>query len=126
MMKSFLRACAIVGMLAVVSASAEQHDADAADNTGKNVRDRDDKTLTPMDQGGSDADREVTAAIRRAIVDDDSLSTNAHNVKIITVGGVVTLRGPVKTPAEKATVATTAEKTKGVTRVDNQLEVETE
>jgi len=125
-MKSFLRAFAIVGVLAIVSANAEQHDAEAVDNTGKNVRDRDDKTLTPMDQGGSEADREVTAAIRRAIVDDESLSTNAHNVKIITVAGVVTLRGPVKTPAEKAAVATTAEKTKGVARVDNQLEVETE
>jgi len=71
------------------------------------------------------AHRERTATIRKAIAGDSSLSTNAHNVKIITVDGVVTLRGSVKTPAEKAAVAATAEKAKGVKRVDNQLEVQT-
>jgi len=120
-MKFILCVCAIVGVLAALPASAGQPD---ADNTEKNVRDRDGKTLTPTDQGGSAADRELTAAIRKAIVDDDSLSTNAHNVKIVSVGGVVTLRGPVKSPAEKAAVAAKAERTQGVKRVDNQLEVE--
>jgi hyperosmotically inducible periplasmic protein len=120
--KFILCVCTIVGVLAALPAAAEQHD---ADNTEKNVRDRDGRTLTPMDQGGSAADRELTAAIRKAIVDDDALSTNAHNVKIVTVGGVVTLRGPVKSPAEKAAVAAKAERTQGVKRVDNQLEVET-
>jgi hyperosmotically inducible periplasmic protein len=124
-MKSVFLASALVAVLALGPAMAEQHDATAPDDTGKNVRDRGDKTLTPMDQGGSAGDRELTATIRKAIVGDGSLSTNAHNVKIITVDGVVTLRGPVKTPSEKAAVATTAEKTKGVKRVDNQLEVET-
>jgi hyperosmotically inducible periplasmic protein len=122
-MKSLLFGVALLSILAVGPARAEQHEA-APDNTGKNVRDRDEKTLTPMDQGGSAGDRELTATIRQAIVADDSLSTNAHNVKIITVDGVVTLRGPVKTPAEKATVAALAQKAKGVKRVDNQLEVE--
>jgi hyperosmotically inducible periplasmic protein len=120
-MKSFLSVIALAGILAAVPVWAEQPD---ADNSGKNVRDRDDKTLTPMDQGGSAQDRELTAAIRKAIVDDDALSTNAHNVKVITVDGVVTLRGPVKTAAEKAAVAGKAEKAAGVKRVDNQLEVE--
>jgi osmotically-inducible protein OsmY len=121
-MKVFLGVCAFAGFLAVGAAAADHHD---ADNTGKNVRDRGDKTLTPMDQGGSAADRELTADIRRMIVGDDSLSTNAHNVKIVTVDGVVTLRGPVKTAGEKATVASKAQAAKGVKRVDNLLEVET-
>jgi osmotically-inducible protein OsmY len=127
-MKVFLGACAIAGVLVTGSAPvvAEQYGSPKADNTERNVRDRNDKTLTPMDQGGSAADRDVTAAIRKAIVDNDALSTNAQNVKIITVGGVVTLRGPVETSAEKATVASTAEKTKGVKHVDNQLEVKTQ
>ena len=120
-MKSFVSILALAGILAAVPVWAEQPD---ADNTGKNVRDSADKTLTPMDQGGSTQDRELTAAIRKAVVDDDSLSTNAHNVKIITVDGVVTLRGPVKTTAEKAAVAGKAKKTAGVKRVDDQLEVE--
>ena len=54
---------------------------------------------------------------------DKSLSTNAHNVKIITTGGVVTLRGPVKSAAEKDTIGAKAQQTAGVTRVDNQLEI---
>ena len=82
-MKSYLTVLALAGILTAVPVWAEQPD---ADNTGKNVRDRADKTLTPMDQGGSAQDRELTAAIRKAIVDDDSLSTNAQNVKIITRG----------------------------------------
>jgi len=118
----FLCLAALVNVLAAIPVMAEQPQ---ADNTEKNVRDRDDKTLTPMDQGGSSADREITAAIRKAIVDDDTLSSNAHNVKIITVDGVVTLRGPVKSAAEKAAVAAKAQRTKGAKRVDNQLEVET-
>ena len=124
-MKLLLGACALAGVLAVGSAPvlAEQYGAGEADNTGRNVRDRDDKTVTPMDQGGSAADRDVTAAIRKAIVDNDALSTNAQNVKIVTIAGVVTLRGPVETSQEKEAVAATAENTKGVKRVDNQLEI---
>jgi hyperosmotically inducible periplasmic protein len=121
-MRSLTGVCALAAVLAAIPAAAGQND---ADNTEKNVRDRNEKTLTPPDQGGNASDRELTAAIRRAIVQDDSLSTNAHNVKIVTVDSVVTLRGPVKSAAEKAAVASKAEKATGVKRVDNQLEVET-
>jgi osmotically-inducible protein OsmY len=95
-----------------------------ADNTDRNERDRDGDTLTPMDQGKSEGDRTITQTIRKAVVDNDKLSTNAHNVKIITVDGAVTLRGPVKTAEEKATVEALAQKAPGVKAVDNQLEVE--
>ena len=96
-----------------------------ADNTGRNERDANGNTLTPMDQGESEADRTITQNIRKAVVDHDTLSTNAKNVKIITQNGVVTLRGPVKSPEEKAAIAGVAQKTGGVKRVDNQLEIET-
>jgi hyperosmotically inducible protein len=96
----------------------------AADNSGKNVRDRDSRTLTPMDQGGSEADRTITQEIRKLVVADDELSTNAKNVKIITVDGVVTLRGPVKSTAEKTKIASVSAKAAGVKRVENELEVE--
>ena len=119
-MRLLLSVCMFAGFMAVGAAAAD-HD---ADNTAKNVRDRGDKTLTPPDQGGAAADRELTAEIRRTIVGDDSLSMNAHNVKIVTVDGVVTLRGPVKSADEKAMVASKAQAAKGVKRVDNQLEVE--
>jgi hyperosmotically inducible protein len=95
-----------------------------ADNTGRNARDAEGNTLTPMDQGESEADRTITQQIRKAVVDHDTLSTNAKNVKIITQNGVVTLRGPVKSPEEKAAIAGVAQKTGGVKRVDNQIEIE--
>ena len=121
-MKSFLGVCAFAATLAAMPAFAvDPHD---ADNSRKNVRDRDDRTVTPMDQGGSAEDRELTAAIRREIVKDDNLSMDAHNVKIVTIDRVVTLRGPVKSAAEKAAVAAKAQQAKGVKRVDNQLEVD--
>ena len=98
--------------------------APAADNTGKNVRDREDRTLTPMDQSNKKEDIEVTAHIRRALMDDGSLSTNARNVKIITRDGVVTLRGPVESEHEKVAIARAAQSIAGVRRVDNQLEID--
>jgi len=109
--------------LAIQIASSDQAPPDA-DNTGRNVRDRDNRTLTPTDQGNSGSDRGITAQIRREIVANDALSTNAHNVKIITMDGVVTLRGPVKTTQEKAVVGAVAQRAAGVKRVDNQLEIE--
>jgi len=96
----------------------------APDNSRQNARDRERSTRTPMDQGGSEADRAITQEIRKAIVDRNSFSMDAKNVKIITRDGVVTLRGPVKTSEEKSTIASLSSKTAGVKRVDNQLEVE--
>ena len=92
------------------------------DNSGVNVRDRDDTTLTSGDQGGSEVDRNLTATIRRSLTSNDQLSTTAKNIKIITVDGKVTLRGPVNTEAEKAAIES-AVKQAGVVEVDNQLEV---
>lgn len=102
---------------------AENGVAPDADDTGVNVRDRGTGTVTPEDQGGKAGDREITAAVRRAIVKDDALSLNAHNVKIITRNGTVTLRGPVDNAGERTTIGQLAEKTAGVKRVDNQLEI---
>jgi hypothetical protein len=92
-----------------------------ADNTKINDRDRH-GALTPMDQGGGN-DRDITAAVRRAVVGDKALSFTAKNVKIITVGGKVTLRGPVKSEEEKSSIEAKAKATTGVASVDNQLEV---
>lgn len=94
-----------------------------ADDTGKNVRDRDGETLTPGDQSNKKEDVDMTAKIRKAVVADDSLSTTAQNVKIITIDGQVTLRGPVKSDEEKAKIAAKAEEIAGVGKVTNQLEV---
>lgn len=95
------------------------------DNTERNVRDSANTTLTPEDQKENRADRKITAAIRRAVIRNKSLSLDAHNAKIITRDGVVTLRGPVENTAEKTKLQTIAQKIKGVKQVDNQLEPKT-
>ena len=93
------------------------------DNSGRNVRDRDDQNKTTGDQSENEADRTITQNIRRAVTADGSLSTNAKNVKIITNNGMVTLRGPVKSEKEKAEIEAKAKQVAGVKSVDNQLEV---
>jgi len=95
----------------------------APDNTGRNERDRNDATKTPGDQSESEADRTISQNIRKAVTADDSLSTNGKNVKIITVDGVVTLRGPVKSEAEKTNISSKAKQIAGVKNVENQLEI---
>jgi hyperosmotically inducible periplasmic protein len=121
-----MRKSMIVGSLAFALAAwspvawAENY---PADNTGKNARDANGNTMTSGDQSESKADLAISQAIRQKIVADKSLSTNAHNVKIITSGGVVTLRGPVNTAEEKAKISAAAQQVAGVKHVQNQLEI---
>ena len=94
----------------------------APDNSAVNVRDRAPGAMTAGQQ--SDAtDVELTRRIRRAMVQDHSLSMLAHNVKIISTNGSVMLRGPVKTEEEKTAIANKAQAIAGAGKVDNQLEV---
>jgi hypothetical protein len=106
--------------LARADRPAEQPD---ADDTGINERDRATGAVTPMDQSNEARDLEVTREIREAITADDSLSTDAQNVKVVTQAGVVVLRGPVESDQEKAAIVAIATRTAGVSRVDDQLEV---
>ena len=95
------------------------------DNTAVNERDRDATAKTPIDQNENQADIDITAKIRSRVVDTE-MSINAQNVKIITQDGKVTLRGPVKTAAEKQQIETIANDVVGSAKVDSQLEVEAE
>jgi osmotically-inducible protein OsmY len=116
---------AVPSLALAADTSAPAQAAHPADNSAKNARDRDGDTLTPADQAkGSDADVKTTQMIRKAVVADGALSTNAHNVKIITLDGTVTLRGPVDSQAEKVKVAQiAAQHAGGTTKVKDQLEV---
>ena len=78
---------------------------------------------TASDQAGNEADRKITQQIRQAVVKDDKLSTSAHNVKIITQDGKVTLRGSVKSDSEKQQIAEKAKQVSGVKNVENLLTV---
>ena len=106
---------------AVIAGSSWSQDTNA-DNTGKNVRDRDDQSVTATDQSNDPADLKLTADIRKMVVGDDSLSMMAKNVKIVTIGGVVTLRGPVETDKEKSTIESHA-KHAGAKKITNELEI---
>ncbi len=94
----------------------------ALDNTQLNARDKSGKTLTPEEQKETKKDIRITAQIRKAVVKNKSLSLDAHNAKIITRNGVVTLRGPVGSAAESTKLQKIAAQTRGVTQVDNQLD----
>ena len=76
-----------------------------------------------MDQGNSQADINTTSQIRREVMADNNMSTNAKNVKIITMNGHVTLRGPVNSADEKTRIAEIANRIAQSGNVDNQLEV---
>lgn len=93
------------------------------ENTGINTRDSSGHTMTSGDQSETEADRTITQNVRKAVIADSSLSALAKNIKIITNKGVVTLRGPVNSDNEKEAIGNKAMQVQGVTRVDNQLEV---
>ena len=93
------------------------------DNSAVNVRDRAPGAMTAGQQSNAKSDLEITREIRRAVVKDHSLSMLAHNVKIVSANGNVTLRGPVKTEEEKTAIASKAQAIAGAGKVDDQLEV---
>jgi len=95
----------------------------APDNTGINKRDRNDANPTADDQSHSPADLDLTRRIRQAVEDDDALSANGKNIKIVARDGKVTLRGPVKDANEKKAIGDKANLVAGAGNVDNQLEV---
>jgi hyperosmotically inducible protein len=112
----------LVAIATLAACKSHSNDPPAADNTAKNERDR---TATPTADnavhGATDLD--LTQQIRKAVMDDGSLSTNAHNCKIVVEHGVVTLVGPVASDAERTRVAEIAMRIAGTGKVTNQLEV---
>lgn len=121
-----MRVSIFAAMLAAVFAVGCNQNARSVadrDNTAVNERDKPNGALTPIDQNENKPDLNITAAVRQRILKED-VSVNARNVKIITQDGAVTLRGPVKTQAEKDLVEKIAKEVAGDSKVDNQLEVE--
>jgi hyperosmotically inducible periplasmic protein len=94
-----------------------------ADNTKVNQRDRNQSDPTADQQKENPNDRQLAQQIRRALVKDKSLSTNAHNVKIIAQNGMVTLKGPVNSDSEKQAVEAKAAQIAGADKVSSNIEV---
>jgi osmotically-inducible protein OsmY len=93
------------------------------DNTQMNQRDRQPGEPTADQQKENASDRELAKQIRQSFVHDKSLSTYAHNVKVIAEGGKVTLKGPVHSEEEKNALGAKAAEVAGAANVSNQLDV---
>ncbi len=121
MKRTFLALASIIS-LSLAATATDENTADA-DNTAKNQRDRSGETKTSGDQSNSGEDLKTTQAIRKALMKDSSLSMTAKNVKIITAGGQVTLRGSVKSAEEKSKIDQLVKGAAGNAKIDNQLEI---
>jgi osmotically-inducible protein OsmY len=104
-------------------ASATTAPSSTPDSTKINERDRSSQATTPTSQPNDKADIKLAAAVRRAVVKDDTLSMSAHNIKIVAAHGAVTLRGPVKSADEKARVESIVKSVAGVNSLDNELDI---
>ena len=117
----------IAGLLAATAASATPAPQDGQtkpDNTKVNQRDKNPGEATADSQKSNADDRVLTAKIRKAVMADKSLSTYAHNVKIISQNGTVTLKGPVHSDDEvRSVMAKAADAAGGPDKVVNQLTV---
>jgi hyperosmotically inducible periplasmic protein len=119
-----LRQAALVGAIAAGALlAAPQTPQTTPDNTRVNKRDRSKAEQTADQAKNNTSDRELMANIRKAVVDDKSLSMNAHNVKIVAKNGKVTLKGPVESEEEKAMVVKKATEVAGDGNVIDQISI---
>src|SRR5580658_1988941 len=107
----------------LVAGTVQQDQQPAPDNSKTNQGDASKGAVTAEQQKMNPADRNITRQIRGSIYKDKSLSTYAHNIKIITQDGKVTLKGPVRSADEKAAIEAKAVGVAGADNVTNQLEV---
>ena len=107
----------------VLAGPIQQEQQPAPDNTKTNQGDASKNAKTADQQKINPADRETTKKVRSALMDDKSLSTYAHNIKIITTDGMVTLKGPVRSEDEKSAIEAKARQVAGDSNVTNNLTV---
>ena len=126
--KSIIRTFLCIGLLLGVGVLTHAQEPNnqappASDNTKTNQRDRSANEPTADRQRDTRSDRDITQQIRRSIVNDKSLSTYAHNVKVITQQGQVTLKGPVQSEDEKKSIEAKAAEVVGENKVSSELNV---
>jgi osmotically-inducible protein OsmY len=116
----------LAGSLICVGPMTAQTDSSTtqSDNTKVNKRDRAAGAVTADQQKMNQPDRKITQEIRKAVMADKSLSTYAHNVKIVTENGAVTLKGPVRSEDEKKTIMAKATEVAGSGKVTDEMTVE--
>ncbi len=97
--------------------------ATAADNSKVNQRDQNASEVTADQQSTNKADTEITRQIRQVIMKDKDLSVYAKNIKIITINGEVTLKGPVRSTDEAKRILRVASARAGNSRIVNEMEI---
>jgi hyperosmotically inducible protein len=123
-MRASLIALAIASALSVNAIHLTAQDTKPpADNTKNNQRDRSAAEPTADQAKNNTSDRETMQKIRKSLMDDKSLSTYAHNVKIIAQNGKVTLKGPVRSEDEKRTVEQKAAEIAGSGNVTDEITI---
>src|SRR5665213_862098 len=110
-------------LVTLLGVPAFSQDATRPDNTKMNQRDRTAGEPTADQAKNNKSDREIMQQIRKSIIADKSLSTYAHNVKIISEHGRVTLKGPVHSEEERKSIESKAADVAGADRVTNQISV---
>jgi hyperosmotically inducible periplasmic protein len=113
----------ILGLGLSVAAQSTKQQTTPPDNTKVNKRDQDQSRPTAGQQKENQPDREITRLIRRSITQDKDLSTYAKNIKVITLNGNVTLRGPVRSEEEKKTIEAKANEVAGASHVKSEIEL---
>jgi hyperosmotically inducible periplasmic protein len=121
-MRIFLLISSMLGGAWVVAQDSATQNT-PADNTRMNQRDRNANEPTADQQKDNRSDRDITQQVRQSIMKDKSLSTYAHNVKIVTQNGQVTLKGPVRSDDEKRAVEAKAAEIAGQDRVTSELDI---
>lgn len=114
------------GVVALAQEPASQQASPANDNTKMNARDRSQTEPTADQQKDNRSDRDISQQIRQSIIKDKSLSTYAHNVKVITQNGQVTLKGPVRSEEEKRAVEAKASEVAGDGKVTSELNIKSQ
>ena len=112
-----------LGLFAAPRASSFGLQQEQPDNTKMNKGDASKDATTADQQKMNPTDRAISQKIRAEIMKDKSLSTYAHNVKIITQDGKVTLKGPVRSQDEKATIESKATAIAGDGNVTSQIQI---
>ena len=128
-MKQFLRFLTLVVSLSAMGMVWAQQDPatsgqQPADNTKMNQRDRNQNEPTADQQKENSSDRVLAQQVRRALVKDKSLSTYAHNIKVVAQNGIVTLKGPVHSDQEKQAIESkAAEAAGGADKIKSEIDV---
>jgi osmotically-inducible protein OsmY len=122
-LQALMFACLLIGLTTCALAQNSSSSQPASDNSKVNARDRSNASPTADQQKHDNSDREITRQIRESVIKDKSLSTYAHNVKIISQNGMVTLRGPVRSAEEKQAIEAAATAVVGQEKVTDELEV---